>query len=420
MPWFGRPNARKGESPGKAAQQRPLAGLPVDADARLKEMVLRQDVEIGELEAVQKELISTLVSLMNAIGQISGAGFQVTPLASEARTLRTPEEAVMLRESLRDLLFESCLAPIQGDERDALHAMVRLLLDELRSMVGDWGALAPEVTALRDDIAREENRSQLDGAVVRLKDILFRLAVLTRGLTEERDGLKALVSASLTRLRAIAESMTAVPGGASGDWRVRVDAALETGNIAEAKSALEDEGARLAQEVARLGTARVELTDLLAQAEQRIRSLEDALQRTDVVLDVDPETGLGTRRALEALLADPASRPRWVLVLRIANAAAIGERYGAVALGRVLRALVDRAAPLVPDARGQFRLGAATLGVTFATADPAALSAKGEAIAGAVEQTRFLFRSNVVSVHLETEVMEVPAGNGPVALLAEA
>ncbi len=418
MAWFSRTRSNGSRNGASTLGNRPTGGLPLDADSRLKEMLLRQDLEIRDLEAVQNELVSTLLSLMNAIGQITGAGFHVTPLAGEARAIRTPEEAVALRESLRNLLFESCVAPIHGDERESLYTMVKLLIAQTIATVGDWGGLGPELTELSEDLGRDENRGQLDAAVTKLKDLLFRVSVLTGGLAEERDGLRELVTVSLAKLHGIAESI----GGAVPEqpaFGPAVDDALAAGDLSKARLLLEHEGLRLAGEVRRLGAARAALSELLSHADERVRSLANALDRTEVPVDVDAETGLGNRRALEAMLRDPSNRARWVLAARIHNAPSITDRYGVAALGRVLKAVAERMVPMVPDALGHFRVGPAALVTVFAGEDPAAIRAKAVGITAAVEQTKFLFRTDVVSVRFVTELLPVSSSHGPLALLDE-
>jgi GGDEF domain-containing protein len=418
MPWFGRTRATQNSStaPDNGARTKP--GLPLDADARLKELLLRQDLEMRDLEEVQAELVSTLLSLMNAIGQLTGAGFHVTPLVSEARSIKTREEAVALRESLRNLLFESCVTPIHGDERENLLLIAGMLFDQLVAGVGDWGGLGQELRALATDVAREENRGQLDAAVTKLRDLLFRVSVLSRGLVEERNGLRELVTTSLDRLQGIQRSLGAA-GSPPTDFESQVAEAFDVGNLDKARALLEREGRRLADEVRRVGAARDALAELLAKADGRVRGLATALDRTEVPVDVDCETGLGNQRALEALLADPASHARWVLAVRVENAIAIRDRYGAAALGRVLKAVSERVVPLTADALGHFRVGPATLAVVFAGEVASAARAKATAIVSAVEQTKFLFRTDVVAVRCGADVVGVSPGGGAIALLGE-
>lgn len=416
MPWFGRPRPAPNGSGASDSSARPKPGLPLDADARLKELLLRQDLEMRDLEEVQAELVSTLLSLMNAIGHLTGAGFHVTPLVSEVRSIKTREEAVALRESLRNLLFESCVTPIQGDERENLLLIVRMLFDQLVAGIGDWGGLGAELRELAADIGRDDNRGQLDAAVAKLRDLLFRVSVLSRGLVEERNGLRDLVTTSLDRLQGIQRSL-GTAGAPSLDFESQVAEAFEVGNLGRARALLETEGRRLADEVRRVGAARDALAELLAKADGQVRGLAHALERTDVPVDVDAETGLANQRALETLLADPSKHARWVMAVRIENAMAIRDRYGAAALGRVLKAVSERMVPLTGDALGHFRVGPSTLAVVFAGEVASAARAKAAAVVSAVEQTKFLFRTDVVAVRCSADVVAVSPGGGALALL---
>jgi EAL domain-containing protein (putative c-di-GMP-specific phosphodiesterase class I)/GGDEF domain-containing protein len=145
------------------------------------------------------------------------------------------------------------------------------------------------------------------------------------------------------------------------------DPVAKTPDLAEAMRALAREGAHVRMEPIASGQASRIASDFNAMAqaiEERERSLREVAQ-------LDAETGLLTRRALETVLddlPDPDRRPMFVAALRVERFATLRQNIGYPLASSLLRELGLRARRAVPGARVG-RLGTATIGIGFPAAN---------------------------------------------------
>jgi EAL domain-containing protein (putative c-di-GMP-specific phosphodiesterase class I)/GGDEF domain-containing protein len=172
-------------------------------------------------------------------------------------------------------------------------------------------------------------------------------------------------------------------------WMMRVlvrpaDPVTIVPGLAEAMRALARDGAHVRMEPIAAGDSSRFASNFNAMA-QALEQRENALRE---IAQVDSETGLLTRRALQTVLDDlpePDGRPRFVAAVRVERFIPLRQNIGYPLASSLIREVGLRAQRAVPGARVG-RLGTATIGVGFAAADLAEATASIGAMRAGVER----------------------------------
>lgn len=341
--------ATAGPDIGRAGQ--PVAGFaPVRAAAT-----------VAIVEDLGTRLAVTLQRWLSAEAAPRLAGERAASAALErllerVAGARSPADCEEIETGAQGLLRE--LDRLRAEREDALQAaiaLVRMLLDNLASLVEDDRWVSGQLEVLSRTLAQPPSARTLERARAQFQDTLERQAALRESLRETKRSLKALIEVFVQRVGELAAS--------ADTHQSRLSRHLEAVRVTDDVPGLRSRIDALLRDVRGMQIdavrSRDEVVQLRSESEQaqaRAAELAAELERVSGAMRQDADSGALNRRGLEDILlretqqAERDGHPLCVAVLDLDEFRQLVDRLGEQALAQAQRHLVDTVRPLLAPA----------------------------------------------------------------------
>jgi diguanylate cyclase len=228
-----------------------------------------------------------------------------------ANDIRTASSVAQMREFLARLkrfAFKlELLAEDQAELRPSLLSLLRLLVENITGLVLDDRWIHGQVDIVREIIDKPLSQRGLDDAERRLKEVVYKQALLKASLFEAKEAIKQMLAGFVDHLADFAD--------ATSDYHDKIE--TDAGRISAASDISELEGVlgevmtetRTIQINAQRSRDELRSTQQkVEESEARIRELEHELETTSNLVRHDQLTGVLNRHGLEEIFTKEAGR----------------------------------------------------------------------------------------------------------------
>jgi diguanylate cyclase len=230
-------------------------------------------------------------------------------LAKEAETLAQDlRKASALKQLkgaqaiLKRFAFKLALAiEDQTELRSSLLKLLRLVVENIGELLQDDKWLHGQIELIREIVDKPLSQRALDDAEQRLKEVIFKQSQLKLGLRDARDALKTMLSGFVDHLANFT--------GATSDYHDAMEQCAQrvsaVNNIGELESVLTEVMQKTRAIQLNAQRSRDDLLHTqarVAEAENRIQTLEKELAETSHLIRHDQLTGTLNRRGLDEVL----------------------------------------------------------------------------------------------------------------------
>lgn len=315
-----------------------------------------QDTQGNVAQPLRDCLISALdVALPALLGH-------APDLAWEARTLagrvRVADNAAALIHIGGDLRLFAKRAELHGGGdgqiRDALLRLLRLIVDNMRNLVGGDQWIQGQVTIVKNLLGRPLTPEFIEEAERAIKDLMVRQGTLKHSLEEARASLKALLQDFIDRLGTMSDD--------TSGYQAKLESYSSRLQQTDTVVALNDIIRDLMRDTHTMHEATAQSSKSLTKARQQVQAAEARIQQMERELEhlterarEDQLTGTLNRRGLdeafkrEAARADRQSSPMCVALLDIDNFKklndTLGHQAGDEALLHIVQVIKDHLRP---------------------------------------------------------------------------
>lgn len=228
-----------------------------------------------------------------------------------ANDIRTASSVAQMREFLTRLkrfAFKlELLAEDQAELRHSLLSLLRLLVENITGLVLDDRWIHGQIDIVRGIIDKPLSQRTLDDAERRLKEVVYKQALLKASLFEAREAIKQMLAGFVDHLADFAE--------ATSDYHDKIETYAGRISAASDISELENVLGEVITETRSIQVnaqrSRDELRSTqqkVQESEARIRELENELETTSNLVRHDQLTGVLNRHGLEEIFTKEAGR----------------------------------------------------------------------------------------------------------------
>jgi diguanylate cyclase len=255
-------------------------------------------------------------------------------LARQARSARSSNDIAKVREKTAAFLLRVELATTNAaDLHQGLLRLLRLVIDNVAELVGEDQWLQGQIGALTQIVSQPLDIVMIEHAERSMKDTILHQGKLRHSLTEAKNAFKTMVSSFIERLGDFSSSA----GDYHGTIEVLSQKIGQTDDISQLSHLLEE--VTIATRNIQAVTLHSREESLRAQqevraAEQRVRDLQNELERISAKAREDPLTGALNRRGLDdeyaryCAAADRRKEPMSVALLDIDNFKSLNDIHG--------------------------------------------------------------------------------------------
>ncbi|GHT89995.1 hypothetical protein FACS1894101_1770 [Betaproteobacteria bacterium] len=354
-------------------------------------------------------------------------------LAKEAETLALElRKATALKQlegaqaTLKRFAFKLALAiEDQTELRSSLLKLLRLVVENIEELLQDDQWLHGQISLIRDIVDKPLSQQALDDAEQRLKEVIFKQSQLKLGLRDARDALKSMLSGFVDHLANFT--------GATSDYHDAMEQCAQRVSAANNIGELESVLAEVMQKTRAIQTnAQRSRDDLLhtrervAEAENRILTLEKELAETSHLIRHDQLTGALNRRGLDEVLNKEIARaerheaPICLAMLDIDNFKKLNDSQGHVAGDE---ALIHLASVIRETLRPQdtvARFGGEEFVILFPETELEAAAAAMTRVQRELTRRIFLFQNQKILITFSAGVAQLRVGEDQAAIIARA
>jgi diguanylate cyclase len=249
------------------------------------------------------------------VSQLGDAPELATEAQALARAVRQAHDREALRKlaaALKQFWFKLEMRGNDGSElRQALLRLLSLLITNTHELVSEDQWLSGQIGMLQDMVDRPLSLRSVSEAESRLKEVLFKQGTLRNSLTEAKAAVKQLIASFIERMGDLSQSTEGYHARLeSYSHKIR-----QTDDIVQLNVVLD----QLMQDTrnAQLDATRTRDDLLLARrqveaAEQKVRDLEQELEKVSELVLEDALTGVLNRRGLEDAYAREEARAQRV------------------------------------------------------------------------------------------------------------
>ena len=278
-----------------------------------------------------RTLTFTVVSLLQDAPDLAG---ETEALGGLLKTAQSHEDFEKAGSQLKRISYKiEMKTGNMAEQQELLIRLFNLLLDNIGELLEDDSWLRGQIVMIQNLISGPLNYRMLEDAETRLKEVIYKQGILKHGLTEAKDKLKNMMITFLDRMGDIVTSTSQY------QQKMEVYSQKISGakHITELSDVMEDmmRETKIIQEEARQSREQIMAARLEAdEAENRIRELEDKLEKMSELVREDQLTGSLNRRGLddvferEAARADRRNTPLCVCLLDLDNFKLLNDTYG--------------------------------------------------------------------------------------------
>lgn len=235
---------------------------------------------------------------------------ETTRIAAEVRTANTVPAMQELLAALKRLAYRlEYLAEDRAELQNGLMKLLQLMIDNVSELVDDDRWLDGQIGMVREIVARPMNLRAVNDAHQRLKEVIFKQSQLKHSLQEAKQALKQMLAGFVDHLAEFADS--------TSDYHDKIERCVEKISGADDIAQLEDVLAEVIREtrVIQLNAQRSrddlrQTQQRVDEAEKRINTLQEELERASTLVRHDQLTGALNRRGLDEIFENEAARAR--------------------------------------------------------------------------------------------------------------
>lgn len=255
-------------------------------------------------------------------------------LATDIRQAKTAADWKSLNDKLRKFAFRlELLSEDNAALREGLMSLLRLIVDNVDQLVIDDQWLHGQVEMVREIIDKPLSQRGLEDAERRMKDVIFKQSQLKQRLAEAQQALKSMLAGFVDQLADFSD--------ATSDYHDKIEQYAnqisQSQDISQLQELIHDvmRETRVIQVNAQRSRDDLRSTQArVAEAEGRIRELEQELSETSSLVRYDQLTGVLNRRGLEEMFTKEFKRatrrqtPLCVALLDIDNFKKLNDSLG--------------------------------------------------------------------------------------------
>ena len=412
-------------------------GLDVDLenDASPVATIPKSDASISAPAGKAAELLPELRELLAYTLESCIAPLLVEQpkLAKEAETLALKlRKATALKQlegaqaTLKRFAFKLALAiEDQTELRSSLLKLLRLVVENIGELLQDDQWLHGQISLIRDIVDKPLSQRALDDAEQRLKEVVFKQSQLKLGLRDARDALKNMLSGFVDHL-ANFTGATSDYHAAMAQCAQRVSAANNIGELESVLAEVMQKTRAIQTDAQRSHDDLLQTQTRVAEAENRILTLEKELAETSRLIRHDQLTGALNRRGLDEVLDKEIARaerhevPICLAMLDIDNFKKLNDSQGHVAGDE---ALIHLASVIRETLRPQdtvARYGGEEFVIIFPETDLEAAAAAMTRVQRELTRRIFLFQNQKVLITFSAGVAQLRVGEDQAAIIQRA
>ncbi len=260
----------------------------------------------SEVHTQLRELLAqTLEGTLNTQPEFAA---DVETISAQIRSATNPDQIVLLAKQLRQFWIK---VELRGGNKakvqEGLVRLLRLLVENVGELVEDEEWLHGQISTLRGIVDNPIDKRVIAEAERSLRDALIKQSTLKKSLTDAKTTLKSLMSSFIDRLGDLTAS--------TGDYHNKIEGYSQkigtTNNITELGHLLNDimQDTRVIQaNTLRSHEELLETRQRVQDSEEKIRSLEQALEHASEKVREDQLTGVLNRRGLDDAFEREATR----------------------------------------------------------------------------------------------------------------
>ncbi len=264
---------------------------------------------VNHTDDIGEQLSELLSQSLESIGSTQPEFAQeVKNLIVQVKGIKSFDHAQIVAKLLRQFWIK---VEIRGNDQTRIHegltSLLRLLVENVSSMVEDEEWLHGQVTTLQEIIANPINRNVIADAERSLRDTIINQGKLKESLSDAKSTLKSLMGSFIDKLGEITES--------TGEYHQKIEGYSHkigtTNNLSDLSSLLDEimQDTSIIQATAlRSHEELVSTRKQVQQAETEIYNLQQELAQISELVREDQLTGALNRRGLDAAFEVESSR----------------------------------------------------------------------------------------------------------------
>lgn len=294
--------------------------------------VAQEDTRLSTTkDALYRVLSLALVSLLQHTPKLSE---ESDNLGQAVRQAQVESDYQQFSSKVKQLCFQIELQ--SGDSAELQELLLRLfdlLLTNIHDLLDNDNWLRGQIEVVKNLISGPIDHRALQEATRSLKDVIYKQGVLKDSIAESQTSVKNMMAAFLDRLNAMAES-TGSYQQKIGQYSLQISKASSVNEVSGVLANIMSETREVHNETLRSRDMIVAAQKEVAEAEARIKELENKLAQMSELVREDQLTGSLNRRGMEDIFEREAERserrntPLCIALLDLDNFKKLNDTHG--------------------------------------------------------------------------------------------
>lgn len=318
--------------PAPAAPEPAVVNTPSNNLSLLDAAMEKEDTRLFTTkDALYRVLSLALVSLLHHNTKLSE---ESDNLGKAVREAQIEADYQQFSSKVKQLCFQIELQ--SGDSAELQELLLRLfdlLLTNIHDLLDNDNWLRGQIEVVKNLIAGPIDHRALQEATRSLKDVIYKQGVLKDSIAESQTSVKNMMAAFLDRLNAMAES-TGSYQQKIGQYSLQISKASSVNEVSGVLANIMSETREVHNETLRSRDIIVAAQKEVAEAEARIKELENKLAQMSELVREDQLTGSLNRRGMEDIFEREAERserrntPLCIALLDLDNFKKLNDTHG--------------------------------------------------------------------------------------------